>query len=80
MGLFYSPKKDRSVSGTNSSGFWFCLNNLADKSPFNIILEPVTSNQLPSRNPKTGVSLKAWNLKWLGKPNCSVGTLKRGDV
>jgi len=59
LGLFYFPKKARSVSGSNSSGVSFCLNKRALKFPFSIICSPVTSSQLPSRNPKTGVELNA---------------------
>ena len=50
---------ERLLSASNSIGVSFCLNNRADNSPFNIISEPITSNQLPSRNPNTGISLKA---------------------
>ena len=55
--LFYFTKL-KSLPLSNSSGAWFCLKRRALRFPFSVIMSPLISNQLPSRNPKTGIELK----------------------
>ena len=56
--LFYF-KLLKSEPDSSSTASWFCKNKRAFKSPFKVTTSPFTSSQLPSRNPKTGIALKA---------------------